>query len=83
MSREGTTKATCLFVLALLLLAVPFAVSAQPAANAARIGIFGDKAADASEKQLWQVFRDGLRGHGWSEGDNLVIEYRWAEGDAV
>ena len=72
-----------LFVLALLMLAVPLAVAAQPAGKVARIGIFGDKAADASEKHLWQVFRDGLREHGWSDGANLVIEYRWAEGNAA
>jgi putative ABC transport system substrate-binding protein len=71
------------FVLALLMLAVPLAVGAQPTGKVARIGIFGDKAADASEKHLWQAFRDGLREHGWSEGANLVIEYRWADGNAA
>lgn len=58
------------------MLAVPLAVGAQPARNVARIGIFGDKAADASEKHLWQVFLAGLREHGWSEG-------AWAEGNAA
>ena len=72
-----------LFVLALLLIAVPLAAGAQPAGKVYRIGIFGDKAAEASEKHLWQVFRDGLREHGWTEGANLVIDYRWAEGDAA
>jgi putative ABC transport system substrate-binding protein len=65
------------------LLAAPLAAEAQPARKVARIGIFGDKAGDASEKHLWQVFRDGLREHGWSEGANLVIEYRWAEGNTA
>mgnify|MGYP003449593595 CR=1 FL=1 len=87
--REGTARGVVSgswvgpFVLALLMLAVPLAVGAQPTGKVARIGIFGDKAADASEKHLWQVFRDGLREHGWSEGANLAIEYRWAEGNAA
>ena len=27
-----------------------------------------------------QAFTEGLRQHGWIEGQNLAIEYRWAEG---
>ena len=76
-------RRTFLGALATGLLAAPLAVEAQQAGKVARIGIFGDKAADASEKHLWQVFRDGLREHGWSEGANLVIEYRWAEGNTA
>ena len=71
------------FVLALLLLVVPLGAGAQPAGKVHRIAIFGDKAADASEKHAWQVVRAGLRDHGWNEGANLVIDYRWAEGNAA
>ena len=83
MRREGTASWVGLFVLALSMLAVPLVAGAQPAGKVARIAIFGDKAADASEKHLWQVFRDGLREHGWSDGANLVTEYRWAEGNSA
>jgi putative ABC transport system substrate-binding protein len=73
---------TIRIVLALVMLAVPLVAGAQPAGMVHRIAIFGDKASDASERHLWEVFRDGLREHGWNEGANLQIEYRWAEGNA-
>ena len=67
--------------LALMILAVPLAADAQPSMK--RIGILGDKSADPSEKYAWDVFRYGLRDHGWKEGGNLQIEYRWVEGQAA
>jgi putative tryptophan/tyrosine transport system substrate-binding protein len=54
---------------------VPLAAEAQTAREAARIGFLspGDRA------RGWQaeVLREALRGHGWVEGKNLVIEYRF------
>jgi hypothetical protein len=64
-------------------LAVSFDVGAQPAGKVYRIGILGDKASDASESHLWNVFRLALREHGWNEGANLLIEYRWIKGNAA
>ena len=61
------------------MLAVPLAAGAQPAGKVYSVGIFGNKASDPSEIRLWEVFRLGLREHGWNEGANLRIEYRWAE----
>jgi putative ABC transport system substrate-binding protein len=29
---------------------------------------------------LHEAFREGLRAHGWIDGQNVVIEYRWPEG---
>ena len=29
----------------------------------------------------WNAFREGMRDLGWVEGENIVIEVRWAEGD--
>lgn len=72
-----------LFVIDLLTLALPFAADAQPAPRMRRIGILGDKASDPSEARLWQAFRAGLREHGWNEGANIAIEYRWVEGNAA
>jgi hypothetical protein len=61
-------------LLVLALLAAPLALDAQPAAAVRHVGILGDKASDPSEIRLWQVFREVLGAHGWSEGPNLRIE---------
>ena len=70
-------------VLALLMLTVPLAAGGQPVGKVHRIGILGDKASDPSETRLWQAFRLGLRERGWNEGVNILIEYRWVEGNAA
>jgi len=68
-------------VLAVLMLTVPLAASAQPAGRVYRIGILGDKASDSNETHLWQTFRAALRERGLNEGVNLLIEYRGVEGN--
>ena len=45
-----------------------------------RIGFLGNSTA-ALEANLIGPFRDGLRAHGYEEGRDLQIEYRWAEGN--
>ena len=67
-------------ILALSLLVAPLAAEAQPAGKVARIGILG-LGRYPSEAQLQQSpFLQGLRELGWHEGQNLVIERRFAEG---
>ena len=63
------------------LLAAPRAGEAQQAGMVYRIGILGLNAADPTEARQWQAFRLGLRERGWIEGENILIESRWAEGD--
>ena len=58
----------------------PLAVRAQPAGPIYRIGFMGNSTAEL-ERNLVGPFRQGLRELGYEEGKNLVIEYRWAEGD--
>ena len=66
-------------VLALGLLAVPLVGEGQPAGKVYRIGYLGYPTRSAESKHL-EVFQQRLRELGYVEGQNLVIEYRWAEG---
>ena len=75
----GSSAVGSIVILILSLLTVPFAAVAQPAGKVYRIGILGETAADPSEARLWQAFRLALRERGWREGENLLIESRWAE----
>jgi putative tryptophan/tyrosine transport system substrate-binding protein len=69
----------CLVTLTLSLLAAPLVAEAQPLANVPRIGWLGGTS-PAVNPTVLEAFRHGLREHSWIEGQNLVIEYRWAEG---
>jgi putative ABC transport system substrate-binding protein len=61
------------------LLAAPLAAEAQPAPGIHRIGFLGNST-PALEANLVGPFREGLRELGYIEGQNILIEYRWAEG---
>ncbi|MBI3062643.1 MAG: ABC transporter substrate-binding protein [Deltaproteobacteria bacterium] len=52
---------------------------AQQAKKVPRIGFLGNSTA-ALEANLIGPFREGLRGLGYVEGKNILIEWRWAEG---
>jgi len=64
---------------AVLFFVAPLAAGAQPAGKVHRIGFLGNSTA-ALEAHLVGPFREGLRELGYVEGQNIVIEYRWAEG---
>ena len=61
-------------------LITPSASQAQHRGHVPRIGYLGTSSASL-EPELVKAFRDGLRDHGYVEGQNIVIEYRWAEGN--
>jgi putative ABC transport system substrate-binding protein len=65
-----------LVTLAFTLLVAPLAAEAQPAGKVARIGYLSPGTATANAR-LRKAFTDGLRHHGWIEGQNIAIEYRW------
>ena len=65
--------------LALGLLAAPLAADAQQPARIPRIGYLGTSS-PSLEPHYVEAFRQGLRDLGYTEGQNIAIEYRWAEG---
>ncbi|HEY1269708.1 MAG TPA: ABC transporter substrate-binding protein [Candidatus Binatia bacterium] len=67
------------FVFAAALSAGGFCVQAQQAKKVARIGLLSPFTA-VGAAQWHEAFRQGLRQHGWVEGKNISIEYRYAEG---
>jgi putative tryptophan/tyrosine transport system substrate-binding protein len=68
--------------LTLAILVAPLAASTQPRAPLARIAFLGlSSVPPASALPLIvAAFQQGLRELGWVEGQNLAIEWRWAEG---
>jgi putative ABC transport system substrate-binding protein len=64
-------------MLALSMLAAPPATHGQPAGKVWRLGVLSGGLAGAPPLE---AFRQGLRELGWVEGQNLVVEYRLAEG---
>jgi putative ABC transport system substrate-binding protein len=58
----------------------PSASQAQHGGHVPRVGYLGTSSASL-ESELVKAFREGLRDRGYVEGQNIVIEYRWAEGD--
>jgi putative tryptophan/tyrosine transport system substrate-binding protein len=58
----------------------PLAARAQRTAKVARIGFLGATTPSSLEGRL-NRFRAGLRDLGYIEGQNLLIDFRWAEGN--
>jgi ABC-type uncharacterized transport system substrate-binding protein len=57
----------------------PFVARAQHGGRIPRVGFMGNSTA-ALEANLIGPFREGLREHGYEEGRNIEIIFRWAEG---
>jgi len=66
-------------VLALGLLAAPLAAEGQQARKVPVIGYLIERSGPTA---FDEAFRLGLRKLGYSEGRNVVVEYRWADGKA-
>jgi putative ABC transport system substrate-binding protein len=61
-----------------VLLAAPLAAEGQRAASVARIGFLGATSSSGWASRV-EAFRLGLRDHGYVEGKNVIIEFRWAD----
>ncbi|HEV2056382.1 MAG TPA: ABC transporter substrate-binding protein [Methylomirabilota bacterium] len=66
-------------LLAVFLLAVPLAAEAQAPAKVPRIGFLSARP-PTDNPYFIESFRQGLRELGYVEGQNIAIEYRFAEG---
>jgi putative ABC transport system substrate-binding protein len=76
-------------ILAFGLLAAPLSSDGQQPAKVYRIGYIGTSEAPMEQTpqhcptrgdRFWQAFEEGLREHGYLEGQNLVLECRWTGG---
>ena len=73
-------KARVLSILfVVVLLAVAVIAGAQQPQKIPRIGFLGTSSPSAISTRV-EGFRQGLRENGYVEGQNIAIEYRWAEG---
>jgi len=79
--RVSTFIAVLIVLLAVAVLVVPLAGEAQQAASLPRIGFLAPASlSDPRVPRYVQAFRQGLRELGYVEGQNIAIEFRWAEG---
>ena len=65
-------------VAALALLAAPLVAEAQQARKIPRVGVLGGQSPEGSPPIL--ALRQGLRELGYVEGENIALEWRWAQG---
>jgi putative ABC transport system substrate-binding protein len=73
-------KKKCSWVmLGAVLFALSFPAHAQQPAKVSRIGVLNATSA-ASMASRMELFRQGLSDLGYIEGQNIVVEYRWADG---
>ncbi|MBI3127933.1 MAG: ABC transporter substrate-binding protein [Candidatus Tectomicrobia bacterium] len=71
------SRKIAIFAMALALLASAWPAEAQRLEEPRRIGFLSTGSPGPSSSAI-KAFLEGLRGHGWAEGRNIAIEYRWA-----
>ena len=77
------TARTLIVALTLSLLVAPYAVEAQQPAKVYRIGILAGSAQAPRERRGYDAWQQGLRELGYVEGQNVILEYRYTEGNVA
>ena len=72
------TKKVPVWLLVIFFLANVCVAQAQEAGKIPRIGYLR---AEKPPDNYIEGFRQGLREHGYVEGKNIIVEYRWADGN--
>jgi putative tryptophan/tyrosine transport system substrate-binding protein len=82
--RATTFITVVIMLLAGTVLVGPLAGEAQPAASVPRIGFLNTASlSDPRVLPFLHAFQQGLRELGYVEGQNIAIEFRWAEGSTT
>ena len=63
-----------------VLLAVPLAAEAQQVGKVWRIGLLDYGSSDPARLAWWRAFQDRLRELGYADGQNVVFQARWGNG---
>src|SRR6266508_1022099 len=80
--RESMNKEVFIGLLATLLLANASIGAAQQPGKIPRIGFLTNQTASSiSSGRAIEAFRQGLRDLGYTEGKNIIIEYRYTESE--
>src|SRR5262245_55652145 len=79
MGAESVNKRLLGSFVVILILAAVYTAEAQQPKKVARIGYLAVNS-PSLDKQLIEAFQQGLRGLGWVDGENITVEYRFAEG---
>ena len=87
MSAKGETVITrlagALIVLSFGLFAPPFVAHAQQAGKVPRVGVLHPGSSNEAATVQRDPFERGLRELGWNPGSNILIDYRYGEGNPV
>ena len=73
------SKRDFVFALSAIFLTLSLAAEAQQPAKIPRIGYVSGSGSPSSPEPLLDALRQGLRKLGYTEGENISIEYRYAE----